>query len=789
MTPRPRWHILFAGLLILSASSTYAFYARVLPVFRINYSPAVILTALAVALILLPLVWSKPARRWVGVLLGVDEADLSATCAAPAGSSAWFWFGLAFVTAMFVLLEVRQPFYFTQDDNSVQFLPVIVQGCREAFHGTFPNWNPYQYMGSPTAALGVYSLTYPFTYLIYWFCRDVLRNEYLTLEAFAIFHLLVGYAAAYWAARCCRVRPSMAVIAGITPVLSGFALIGSRSWYYMSPTFLYVPLLVVCLARLQGAGLKAQGAGEDRNKSQRMSWKWIVATGVLIGLYFHAGNAQMWVYAMVFFVGVAGVSALAGGLPWARIAAVIAALLIGAAISAPLLIPQMELTRDVDRPMHLFNGRVSPPNYMPVIVPGGWFYANTPLDWTGNDYLRASELAYSGTLATLAALLALATWYAYRWDRKIGRRNLWLLCAVIAFMSAAGSRSPLWLLMGELPGFDKFRVAFKFLAFFNVFVALAGVIVLERVLRELKSARAWERIIVAASCAILVAHCWICDDAFYRYHYTPYPKLDGAVEALLRPASGTPPRIVTITPKRSIDPDYWRALPHELASVYRVSALDGYDPLVELDPYVMQRDDRVKAAPLAMLARYGVRYAVVSALSRHRVWSEDPGAHELEYELSAPKSVVKAAEALGPPVYADRELSIYKVPGAVPLAFAETAPEVALPLEEDGSGVKVDTSSLTHGGEVVVNMLWRPQYRVWAGKARIASKSDGFGRMVVDIPPGTAEVSVRFVPPWLPGIVMGLVLLAVAGVLTLALERRSKAESGTAESMVLAARS
>ncbi|MGH9523371.1 MAG: hypothetical protein ACRD3E_12665, partial [Terriglobales bacterium] len=264
MTPRPRWHILLAGLLILSASSTYAFYATTIPVFRVNYSPtAILLTTLGAAL-LLPLLWSKPVKRWAGVLLGVNEAEPSDSSAAPAGSRAWFWFGFAFVAAMFTLLEMRQSIYFTQDDNMVQFLPVIVQGCRSMFHGVFPNWDPYQYMGSPTAALGVYSLTYPVTYLCYGFARGVLRNEYLTLEVFAVFHLLLGYFAAYWAARRCRIRPSMAVIAGVSPVLSGFALMGSRSWYYMSPSFLFVPLLVVCLVKLQ---------------QRTPSWQWIVATG------------------------------------------------------------------------------------------------------------------------------------------------------------------------------------------------------------------------------------------------------------------------------------------------------------------------------------------------------------------------------------------------------------------------------------------------------------------------------------------------------------------------------
>ncbi len=79
--------------------------------------------------------------------------------------------GLAFLVCILTILERRQPFFFSQDDNLAQFLPVIVQGCHSLLQGVFPTWNPYQLLGAPTTTVGVYSLTYPFTYASYLLSR------------------------------------------------------------------------------------------------------------------------------------------------------------------------------------------------------------------------------------------------------------------------------------------------------------------------------------------------------------------------------------------------------------------------------------------------------------------------------------------------------------------------------------------------------------------------------------------------------------------------------------------
>ena len=76
------------------------------------------------------------------------------------GDRLFLGLGLLAVVGVFVWLEIREPFFFTQDDNLSSFFPVILNGCRGVFSGTLPSWNPYQHLGAPTTTYGLYALTY-----------------------------------------------------------------------------------------------------------------------------------------------------------------------------------------------------------------------------------------------------------------------------------------------------------------------------------------------------------------------------------------------------------------------------------------------------------------------------------------------------------------------------------------------------------------------------------------------------------------------------------------------------
>ncbi|MCC7086039.1 MAG: hypothetical protein IT427_13635, partial [Pirellulales bacterium] len=148
--------------------------------------------------VLLALVWLagqlKFVQRFVEGLLGVHLDNSQATIFVHTaevdgwsriGCRRWLLVGLVFVAGLLAAMELRQPYYFVQDDNLSQFLPVVLHGCRSMFHdGTFSTWNPHQFLGSPTSSLGTYALTYPPTYLSYAIADWGLGNEYATLDVF-----------------------------------------------------------------------------------------------------------------------------------------------------------------------------------------------------------------------------------------------------------------------------------------------------------------------------------------------------------------------------------------------------------------------------------------------------------------------------------------------------------------------------------------------------------------------------------------------------------------------------
>src|SRR4029077_16388683 len=139
-----------------------------------------------------------PLRSHFMALIGLverGERDEGREARNTPGCLAPNWAGWLFLIGGFAALEWMQPYYFTQDDALVGELPGVLLGCRSLWEGTFPDWNPYVFMGAPLATIGFWAITYPPQLLAYAVARHVLGNEFATLEVFAALHLLAGFLA------------------------------------------------------------------------------------------------------------------------------------------------------------------------------------------------------------------------------------------------------------------------------------------------------------------------------------------------------------------------------------------------------------------------------------------------------------------------------------------------------------------------------------------------------------------------------------------------------------------
>ncbi len=660
--------------------------------------------------------------------------------------------GFIVLLSTMVFLEARDPYYFTQDDN-LTALPVTIAACRAAFHGVFPTLNPYQFLGQPNSLQSIYALTYPFTYVAFAVARAI-GGDHLFVEVFVIGHILAGYFATYAAARYLGSRNVIAAAASLTFVLSGAALMISRSYAQMAPVLVWAPLLIIAAESLRRHG---------------GSTRWAVLTGLVIGIFCHCGNGQMWLYAVMFFYFAIAVLFVVRAIDVRSLLWTAMAGLIGLGLSLPLAIPQMWFMKTVARFGGIGHGIA--PYMRAMFLPMPLVHASHPQSWGDSAYM--ATYYYSGTLLTVlvvvAAVAVVGLVISARVDvRALIARHVWLLCAAVALLIAFGSEGPVWSAMSELPVFDKFTGPWKLLLYFNLFVAISGADLLERVVGE-------KRIVAIGAFAfiatMLFLNAFYLRTAFYNFADKPYPPLPPAMAALLRGGPvATRGRIFPVAPDRYWGSGYVLSLMHDLPSYYEIPAFDGYDPFVRATPenlvarFLMQRDSEGAARA------YGVRWVIVhrSATQPPRV---GPQGRINSLELVDPYRAGVADRILRHAVLRLRLplLDIWEVEHADPLAFPVGQPQHPLPIVLDQRGATVDVRSGAGPRWVVVNILLRQWMEVEVDGKEVPLLRDSWGRIVAAVPRGGKTLRVTYSPPFVAavGFAAAVILLGILGCLVL----------------------
>jgi hypothetical protein len=674
-------------------------------------------------------VWSTcpPVRAWL------ERIDLSGDDAVAARDEPRALLaGLAVVAFALVLLEARAPLYFTQDDNLAQFAPVMMHGVRSFFAGVFPTWNPYQLLGAPTTCVGTYALTYPPTYLAFGLANLVGRPN-AGLEVFCVLHVVLGYVVSQRVLlKSFGTDPWVAALSAAAYVLSGYELVCGRSWYYMVPLVLWVPLTTHALFSF----VKAPSA------------RLAVQLGLVLGIFFHAGNAQMWVYAACL-VAVA-IALVAGFGPMNRparrrllglSALAFAAMLV---VAAPLLVSQMRFTGDIER--HAWGEGIGK-GLAALFLPYPLVVAPLPNDWwRDGDYARyAGQFYFSGTAQVLAAFafgLVLARRAALgKNPRGLFARPMGLAFALLLLTLSVGMGPGGWPwgAMQVLPVFHKFSSPFKMMGFITWLLALLGAFTLSQVVRVVRGS-SWSRWGMRALVAFLVVptlwHVWFARSSFHTYGVVPYPSLPPALAAVA-PHVG---RLVTLTPVRSPKPGYGDTLPHNLPTVYGLSSLEGYDPLVADKPEsAFDRSDRT-------WAEYGVDTVLVT--------TEWTGHADVE-EIVRRNRLRKLGET--------PNVIVYALDGAKPLAFAADPSTAVEGLALRADGVRVGAKVTRAGGDrVTLNFLARRGMAVTLDDGPAVMGKDALRRIVVDVPSGEHRVAVVYDGAWKYGGYLVVFALALA---------------------------
>jgi hypothetical protein len=705
------------------------------------------------------------ARRWIFfdrfLAIATGETASIPGVRVRRGEAIFWWIvGAVFLALALVALERIQPYYFSQDDVLVSELPGMLEGCRSLWHGVWPDYDPCRLMGGPLAPEGVFSLTYPPTYLSYAIAHHVLHNEYALTEVFAVLHEACGYVILWLLCARMGMRPSICTCCALCFLLSGSVLIIGRSWHTFIPLVVWVPLMMLAIERF--------AAGP-------VGLAWAIGTGLAGGILFHVGFPQAWVYALLG-ISLAGLwQAIAGAVPWSRLLWGAVAGLIAVGIAAPLLLPQMACATGVIRDPPHGAGIIT--EWKAALLPYPLVQVPHPMGWGSTDLKFMGQMFYFGSVFAVlfaAGFIALLG----RCSRRAWAQNTWLVLAVIAMLMCMGSAGVLFSITSHLPLVRNVSdYPFRALPFFVIFATIGAGMFLERSLEALGRGKWMEHSIALLTFCLLAYHVALARASFYTYGFEPYPQLPKAVARRIEGIENG--RMMSWSTVRSISPDLADTLPLDLPMLADVAAFGGYDPLLEYRDVFRDMERRLNVSPLDMMRIYGVRWHLISPLVRSPVVSLNPGVLDeetavlyrpvLDVILPQLKLIThwrgtRLTELGGVAPMSFTPMSFTPM-SFTPMSFTRDRPALPLPLTARGDGIRVDLRHLDGGGKVIVNFVWFPQMRASIDGEPVPVRQDEYHRIVIDAPPGARRLHIRYAAPWGLGGAIGvsIVLIALIG--------------------------
>lgn len=692
---------------------------------------------------------SSQSRLEKFITLSADIHAVSTRSSYPKES--WLVIGGVALVLILSFLEWKQPFYFTQDDTHSQFLPVQIAAMRGFFEeGVFPTWNGYLFLGTPTTSYGYFSLTYPLTYLCYGVARFLLGNEYLTQEIFAYTHFIGGYLICYILIRLLGVRDCLAASASLCFILLGCNLITGRSWGYMIPTVLWLPALGYSLAKLVLFS---------------PTYKWILLTGLSIGIYFHSGNIQYWSYGCLFWgVGVLLIALCKRQDLRENLCAIFIAALIGMAMSMPLLVAQYLELQDFSR------------GQMDTTIEGGlkslllpWPIVSSHHPW--GPQINPGVFYFSGGVFTFIFFLRIAFDAAYLAKGPLKGEHMPLMCisflALLAFILAMGPKAYLWNWLVQVEPFSKFRNPFKLLPFLTFFIILSGVLFAETLCRKISFGK---KLALALSSIALVLSTYNASNAkaaFYYWNDKPYPALAAGQRMFQATGFSTKRRVNAFAHFFSTQLGYTTTLFRNYPSIYQIPTQYGYSLIEESTPEYRSVTDLYNRNQNEYRQEYAVEWLSISKLPNEPRPFDDQIMKNL-YAASNQIYDLGITEALN-----------IATPDTKHMAYVVNEPQTPLPykIRTDGVDIKIGDVELGEKPQVFViaNFLHRHWFKAYTDQETdLEVRKDAMGRIAVKLTKPASLLSIRYSPPWHYGFAIGTVLLAIAAMLEMAVRKKTR---------------
>lgn len=340
-------------------------------------------------------------------------------------------------------------------DTFLYFYPYWQVAADALRVGRIPLWNPDIFMGAPFLANSQVGFFYPLNWPV-WL---LLRTPY-AVSASILIHLFIAGSGTYWAGRrTLNLSRAAALVAATSFALGGY-LTAQVEHINQLQGLAWLPWFFVSLAPVV--------ASPDVAPSGRAIARSILLIGTLFALQLLAGHTQT-----VFISGVAVALWLvvhvvqnmprAGAGRYRQLAWLVIVLAAGVALAAMLaavqLLPTLELTGLSSRQGGLSLNEVLSFSWHPIHLTR----ALLP------DYGQSLFTEYIAFLPLTGLALAVAG--GWGWRRNPALRP-WLALVLVGLLLALGRFTPVYYLLGRLPGFDLFRVPARWLAIVALGVAL-----------------------------------------------------------------------------------------------------------------------------------------------------------------------------------------------------------------------------------------------------------------------------------------------------------------------------
>lgn len=651
------------------------------------------------------------------------------------------WLTGLVVMLFFLIKELTVPFHFIEDDNHSQFLPKMMVGMDILFGGEIPFIDNYHHFGAQLFEVGTYAYFDPLMILSYVTSKYLIASPYVLLDLYVMLSGFAGAVFLGYAFRKLKIGSFLSFCAIVSFIMSGYFLITARNWYYSAGIACYIPVLFyyyVCA------------------RDERPGWSWFLQLGILRALFFYAGNAQFFIYAILLELVCYVFTFLKSDSAGRVLPPYFCSLALTIGIVAPLFLCQFNLLREIERwpdPLISYNGT-------PFDTLISWFYPY-PFSWSPSfewnikkNVLVLSNMFHIGFVWVFPFIFGFLHFLRYKtaWHLPV------MVLGVMLFIISAGSVSLIYPLKYYLPVFDKMKWAYKIYPYASFVIVIYGVLVLNRLWRYGMCRKAI-RVMAGASVALtLLTVVFGTNGAFFNWGEKPYPSLNAGVS---RHIDREKDIVFGLAPDWYSGKPYVTSLTQNYGNLYGIKTTNFYDPLLptKIKGYPDTAEEYFK--------KYGITKVILLKTSANEY---------IDWKYPHWKDIIEETWRF-PILYEDQDVVICSTnqPAWIFRQSDDSAGQASCKIMEyDRTKIKAAFSSSEKLRWEYHNEFKKGYFIKVNGKSgEITASPDGW--CMFELSSGESQIEIRYKPPVLEAGATGGMLLSLLAIVSFALIRKRPA--------------